>query len=280
MYDAYQQRHRAEAQPTGRPMRVLSLFDGISCGRLALERAGIKVSRYTASEIDKYAISVSMANWKDIERKGAVQDLNFEEGEFDLLIGGSPCQGLSRANNERLNLQDGRSSLFYEYVRIKNKVKPKLFLLENVVCDKQTEEIISEEMGVKPVLINSSLLSAQNRERLYWTNIPFEIPKDKGIALQDVLDNGRQAKGRKKSYCILSTFYKENIKSILQRNKHGLYCFDENNNPSKLSVEECERLQTLPTGYTKSVSRTRRYAAIGNGWTIDVIAHIFKGIKK
>ncbi|QIQ66017.1 hypothetical protein PM398_gp50 [Pseudomonas phage Epa40] len=261
-------------------MRVLSLFDGISCGRLALDRAGIKVTRYVASEIDKYAIGVSMANWKDIERRGAVQDLNFEENEFDLLIGGSPCQGLSRANNERLNLQDERSALFYEYIRIKNKVKPKYFLLENVVCDKQTEEIISEEMGVRPVLINSSLVSAQNRERLYWTNIPFEMPEDKGIVLQDILDKGRQAKGRNKSYCIVSTFYKENIKSILQRNKHGLYCFDENDKPSKLNVEECERLQTLPTGYTKSVSQMRRYAAIGNGWTVDVITHILKGIEK
>lgn len=260
-------------------MKVLSLFDGISCGRLALERAGLSVSRYVASEIDKYAISVSMKNWKDIERKGAVQDLNFKEGEFDLLIGGSPCQGLSRANNERQNLNDERSALFFEYARLKQQIKPKWFLLENVVCDKQTEEIISEAIGVKPVLINSSLLSAQNRERLYWTNIPFEIPQDKGISLQDILDEGRNAAGRKKSYCILSTFYKENIKSILKRNKHGLYCFDESGNPSKLSVEECERLQTLPTGYTNSVSKVRRYAAIGNGWTVDIIAHILKGIK-
>ena len=277
-------------------MKVLSLFDGISCGRVALERAGIKVSRYVASEIDKYAIGISMANWKDIERKGAAQDLNFEEGEFDLLIGGSPCQGLSRGNSQRLNLQDERSALFFEYLRIKKQVKPKWFLLENVVCDKQTEEIISEEMGTKPILINSSLLSAQNRERLYWTNIPFEMPKDLEITIQKALNDqfiypaamrGRYITGGKtaqfierrknnKSNC-LTTVDKDNV--IIKT------AIEEKTLASELdyrylSIAEYELLQTLPIGYTNSVSAVKGKKAIGNGWTVDVIAHILSYIPK
>lgn len=294
-------------------MKVLSLFDGISCGRVALERAGIKVSRYVASEIDKYAISVSMKNWKDIERKGAVQDLNFKQGEFDLLIGGSPCQGLSRANNDRLNLNDERSALFFEYARLKQQVKPKWFLLENVVCDKQTEEIISEAMGVKPILINSSLLSAQNRERLYWTNIPFEMPMDKDIILQDVLDdafaheslfvsdkykynevknetNNRSCKMEQIGFLetgrqgqrVYSKFGKSPTLQAVGGNIAGnAVCLVKTNGRiRKTSVFENERLQTLPFDYTRGVSNAQRYKMIGNGWTVDIIAHIFKGIKK
>jgi DNA (cytosine-5)-methyltransferase 3A len=260
-------------------LNVLSLFDGISCGQIALERAGFKVDNYYASEIDKHAIKVTQHNYPGTIQLGDVTKVNGGSlPKIDILIGGSPCQGFSFAGKQ-LNFDDPRSKLFFEYVRILKECREKnpdiSFLLENVKMKKESELVISETLGVEPIKINSALVSAQNRERLYWTNIPnVEQPKDRKIDLQEILDEGRQTNGMNKSYCLLSTFYKENIKSILQRKKRGLYCFDESGNPSKFSVEECERLQTLPTGYTKLVSKTSRYAVIGNGWTVDVISHI------
>ena len=147
-------------------MKVLSLFDGISCGKVALDRAGINVSHYVASEIDKHAIQISKNNHPDIEHIGDVTKLTFQPNHFDLLIGGSPCQGFSFAG-KGLNFEDERSKLFFEYVRILNEVKPKFFLLENVVMKQEFQDVISEYLGVKPIKINSALVSAQNRERLY-----------------------------------------------------------------------------------------------------------------
>lgn len=175
-------------------MRVLSLFDGISCGRLALERANINVSRYYASEIDKYAISVSKQNYSDVIQLGDIKnwrswDIDF--GEVDILLGGSPCQGFSFAGN-KLNFEDSRSKLFFEYVDILNEIKMKnpkiVFLFENVRMKKECQDIISKHLGVGPVEINSNLVSAQNRKRLYWTNIEGVLqPKDRGILLKDVV---------------------------------------------------------------------------------------------
>lgn len=174
-------------------MKILSLFDGISCARVALERAGIPVEAYYASEIDKYAIQISNKNYNDIINLGSVSDLDVNDYDFtdvDLLIGGSPCQDLSIAKKDRKGLDGERSGLFWEYVRILNEVKPKYFILENVASmPKEAKDIITETLGVEPIMINASLVSAQNRKRLFWTNIPgVTLPEDKGILLRDILE--------------------------------------------------------------------------------------------
>ena len=172
-------------------INVLSLFDGMSCGRIALQRAGIKVENYFASEIDKYAIQVAKHNYPNTKHIGSVVDVKGSDlPQIDLLIGGSPCQGFSFAGKQ-LNFDDPRSKLFFEFVRLKNECNPTYFLLENVKMKKEFQDIISEQLGVKPILINSSLVSAQNRERLYWTNIPIQgLPDDKGLFLKDVIEIG------------------------------------------------------------------------------------------
>ena len=170
-------------------MNVLSLFDGISCARVALDRAGIEVNAYMASEIDKNAIKVSNKNYPDIIRVGSVVGLEVE-GQIDLLIGGSPCQDLSIAKKGRKGLDGDRSGLFWEYVRIMKECKPQWFILENVASMPQADrDIITREMGVEPVMFNASLVSAQSRKRLFWTNIPFTLPEDKGILLKDILQS-------------------------------------------------------------------------------------------
>ena len=169
-------------------MNILSLFDGISCARVALDRAGIEVNAYMSSEIDKNAIKVSEKNYPDIIRVGSVVDLKVE-GQVDLLIGGSPCQDLSIAKKNRKGLEGNRSGLFWEYVRIKKECNPTWFILENVASmPKADRDIITREMGVEPVMFNASLVSAQSRKRLFWTNIPFELPVDRGIVLKDILE--------------------------------------------------------------------------------------------
>ena len=169
-------------------MNVLSLFDGISCARVALDRSGIEVNAYMSAEIDKNAIKVSEKNYPDIIRVGSVVDLSVE-GEIDLLIGGSPCQDLSIAKKDRKGLEGNRSGLFWEYVRIKKECNPKWFILENVASmPKADRDIITREIGVEPVLFNASLVSAQCRKRLFWTNIPFSLPVDRGILLKDILE--------------------------------------------------------------------------------------------
>ena len=170
-------------------MKVLSLFDGISCGRVALERAGVPVEVYYASEIDKYAMQVSAKNYPDIIQIGDCTQVDFSEyiGKVDLIIGGSPCQGFSFAGKQ-LNFADPRSKLFFEFVRALREIKPKYFLLENVKMKKEFQDVISEQLGVQPIEINSALVSAQNRKRLYWTNIPnVTVPQDKGILLKDIV---------------------------------------------------------------------------------------------
>lgn len=171
-------------------MRVLSLFDGMSCGQIALERAGIQVSEYYASEIDKHAIAVTKGNYPNTIHIGDVS--NVKMTQVDLLLGGSPCQGFSFAGKQ-LNFNDTRSKLFFEFVRILKEVKPKYFLLENVNMKKEFQDVISKALGVEPTIINSKLVSAQNRVRLYWTNIPdVDIPADKGVKLSDILEEGRK----------------------------------------------------------------------------------------
>jgi len=288
-------------------INVLSLFDGMSCGQIALERAGIEVKNYFASEIDKYAIKVTQANYPNTKQLGSVLNVKGADlPNIDLLIGGSPCQGFSFAGKQ-LNFDDPRSKLFFEFIRLKNECSPSYFMLENVVMKKEYQDIISSYLGVETIMINSNLVSAQNRKRLYWTNIPnIKQPNDKYIFIEDIIQNGSALTN--KSQTIVATIYKENAKSMIKRNKKGLLVIIDDmykNRPEriyedksptlrsersglkvkneyevrKLSVIECERLQTVPHNYTNYVSDTQRYKMLGNGWTVDLIAHIFKGLK-
>ncbi len=390
-------------------MNVLSLFDGMSCGRLALERAGLPVSNYFASEIDKYAIQVARANFPDTVHLGDVTGVKPEDlPDIDLLIGGSPCQGFSFAGRQ-LNFDDPRSKLFFEYVRLLKELKPKYFLLENVNMKQEYQDVISNLLGCKPMDINSNRVSAQNRRRLYWTNIPVRaLPENKHIYLKDILEDGFT--DRDKAHCIDANYFKGgNLRSYFHKHRRQLvFDFDDPNEsglqiaghadikghdynrrvyhpegkaPSlcaasggnlepkvmvsetglivageaeefqnynneqikrvyhpegkaptllvtqgghqepkilqvprgknrggvkaingkaptmsgssweqnnfvtdgmkwrKLTPIECERLQTVPDNYTNHVSNTQRYRMLGNGFTVDVISFIMKGMK-
>jgi DNA (cytosine-5)-methyltransferase 3A len=354
-------------------MNVLSLFDGMSCGQQALERVGIKVDNYFASEIDKYAITVTMANYPNTKQIGSVVNVDgYSLPKIDLLIGGSPCQSFSFAGKRKgmstkdeqeiltldhyLELKsqeyefDGQSYLFWEYMRLLNEVKPKYFLLENVMMGEKWEKILSKAIGVNPIMINSSLVSAQNRQRLYWTNIgmkpsglfgdlesTIKQPKDLGILLKDILepevdekyfidaennvrlkqllsnnlakdkdmlDSYNQTIHTEKSITISTRVSASNSTHIvhnmmprssksgkggtghLTREDGKTYCLDTeftnaieySNKVRKLTPIECERLQTVKDNYTNHVSDSQRYKMLGNGWTVDVIAHIFKYI--
>jgi len=425
-------------------LKVLSLFDGMSCGQLALQRLGIEVDTYYASEIDKYAIQVTQANFPETIQVGDVSQLKAEDyQEVDLILAGSPCQGFSFAGKQ-LAFDDPRSALFFEFIRLLKEIKPKYFLLENVKMKQQFQDVITEQVSacypdfeggdlfgsqIKPILINSALLSAQNRQRLYWTNIPnIEQPEDKGIVLRDILEDNFDSE-RDKSYCIDANYYKgasveqykkksrrqlvskpkqvgiaadikghdilkrvyspdgksptlnsmgggnrepkvvsgawrgrykedgtteqklelnqsgksnslttvqkdsvvvkdvvEEERIVVDKEKRQLLiaeatkkgytviedgdCFDinfpnsktrrgrnmkykcnalttasqnfmrfENLSWRKLTPLECERLQTVPDNYTNHVSNTQRYKMLGNGWTVDVIAHILNNMK-
>ena len=397
-------------------MNVLSLFDGMSCGQIALDQLDIKVDNYYAAEIDKWAMQVAKKNYPNMKHLGDVTELKGDDlPKIDLLIGGSPCQGFSFAGKQ-LNFDDPRSALFFEFVRLLEETKPKYFLLENVRMKQEYQDVISEHLGVKPIMINSALLSAQNRVRLYWTNIPnIEQPEDKGIVLKDILEDGVDDSFAQHRVDKFESTMKENPKiskkGIKQLNspsfsQHRVYGIDgksptllagnsgggkepckiqlrpcelkEFNKDStchhvatatdikgnesikrvyadsgksptittmggghrepkvlcgawrgryikdgkrqdhkgsvagkteqrleirqdgktntlttvqkdnvvvtpptyrKLTPMECERLQTVPDNYTEGVSNTQRYKMLGNGWTVDVIAHILKGMK-
>ena len=406
-------------------MNVLSLFDGMSCGLIALDRLGIKVGTYYASEIDKYAIQVSKANYPEIVQLGDITKLDLSTlPQIDLVMGGSPCQGFSFAGKQ-LAFDDPRSALFFEFVKCVDTLKPKYFLLENVKMKKEYLDVISEYMGVEPIFINSSLVSAQSRQRYYWTNIPnVEQPKERGIVLRDILEdsnawthtppqylrnnlNGKPRGDRVKSTnqkasCLTATMYKGQIptyikqsvkdfndnldkmttkdgkaytltttygaagaKDSLEKKRRSMIptsdkpqhigtavdvnghdqikrvyspdgksptvntCQGDNREPKvvsgayrgrynedgsisqklelrkddksnamtasfnhkinfltkdkvywrKLTPLECERLQTVPDNHTNHVSNTQRYKMLGNGWTIEVIAHILQNME-
>ena len=202
-------------------MNVLSLFDGCGMTYQALKNLGIKVDNYYASEIDKYAIQIAMKNHPDIKQLGDVTNLScWQLPRIDLLVGGSPCQGFSFAGKQ-LNFSDPRSALFFEYVRFKNELNPRYFLLENVRMKKEYQDVISNLLGVQPIMINSALVSAQNRVRLYWTNLPVEQPEDKGILLKDILEDGYS--DRDKSLCLDANYYKGgSLKNALEKRRLGL----------------------------------------------------------
>lgn len=203
-------------------MNVLSVFDGMSCGRIALDRLGVPINNYYASEIDKYAMQIAKKNYPDTKHVGDITKVRSRDlGHVDLLIGGSPCQGFSFAG-KRLNFDDPRSKLFFEYVRMLQEIKPRYFLLENVKMKKESEDVITEMLGVEPIEINSNLVSAQNRRRLYWTNIPQDgLPEDRGIKLKDILEDGMV--DRDKSHCLDANYFKGgNLKSYFEKHRRQL----------------------------------------------------------
>ena len=376
------------------PITVLSLFDWMSCGRLALERAWIPIASYYASEIDKYAIEVSENNRPDVIQVGDVREIRVKsdikatgiarrpdgdtnvyvgDNGLDLLIGGSPCQWFSNAG-KGLNFEDPRSKLFFEFVRILNEAKPRYFLLENVKMKKEWQNMISEHLfGIQPIEINSSLVSAQNRKRLYWvgkrnedwsySQVVIKQPEDKGILMKDILQDKVAEKYMLSEQLVngflnKSSVFRDRFKitspdekgAWLTTNNQGSYITQSyilcNINPSwngqngniyssegksptlttnkgewpkilqlprgankwgifeqktptlssnsrsynnllhdgyclrRLTPIECERLQTLPDNYTAGVSNSQRYKMLGNGWTVDVIAHIFREMFK
>lgn len=315
-------------------MNVLSLFDGISCGMIALERANIKVDNYYSSEIEKSAIDISKKNYPNIIRMGDITKINKETlsnlPKIDLILAGSPCQGFSR-NGNMLNFEHEQSKLFFDFIKILNWIRDNnnrdvKFLLENVEMKKEWKDIITSYVKVTPLDINSKLVSAQNRPRTYWTNIPnASIPEDKNINLYDILELDHQydlidyqgikidSSFNKKEINLINIVNKEvrisqatkqgyiiaedgdgiNLSFPTSKTRRGRVvkkksntldkqcniCVYYNGILRKLSLVELERLQTLPDGYTEGVSDNKRKNAIGNGWTVDVITYLLKGLK-
>jgi DNA (cytosine-5)-methyltransferase 3A len=275
-------------------MNVLSTFNGMGCIWIALDRLGIKVDKRYSSEIDKYASQVNDKNYPDTIQLGDVTKLKAEDLEpIDLLVGGSPCQDLSLSKPTGEGLEGSRSGLFYEYIRLLKECKPKYFLLENVRMKKEWEQIITDMTGVKPIEINSNLVSAQNRRRLYWTNIPnVTKPIDKKIFLKDIWDGGEEITERVQKKPLGTSTYRNTWKNMVTlndkskcltasgQNISNASCtnIDINGRYYKLSPIECERLQNVPDKYTEGVSNTQRYKMLGNGWTVDVITHLLKGM--
>lgn len=281
---------------------VLSLFDGISCGQIALNKAGIKYDNYFASEIEKESIKVTQHNYSNTIQLGDVNNIKGSElSKISLLIGGSPCQSFSPAISSNTGF-DGKSKLFFEFIRLMKEVQPKYFLLENVEMKKEWEKVITDLMGVEPIAINSERFSAQSRPRLYWTNIPFEriLPNNKQV-LQDILQNEVDEKyfysqdytfhGYDKVVCATLNIKGHDILKRVNSPNHKCQTLTAvcggnqqkkvllNNRVRKLTPLEYERLQTVPDNYTNIVSDGARYKSLGNGWTVDVISHIFSGLK-
>lgn len=285
-------------------MKVLSLFDGISCGMVALERANIPVERYVAYEIEPNAIKISKKNYPQIEHCGDVTTADFTQYKgFDLLIGGSPCQSLSIVQSKTRQHLDGKSKLFFEFVRAKEEMKSKYFLFENVASmNDESKQAISECLGCEPVFIDSKDFSAQQRPRLYWTNIPVLLDYEKSTAvLRDIMESDVDEKYFY-HHPLTNIDLREQVCAIMEHKNHDIHkrifnpdfkchtlttCGGGNTQKKvyvsgrarKLTPLEYERLQTLPDNYTAGVADGHRYTACGNGWTVDVIAHIFKGLK-
>lgn len=279
-------------------MNVLSLFDGMSCGQIALNRAGIKYDKYYASEIEKEAIVVTQANYPDTIQLGDICKIDAHLlPKIDLLIGGSPCQDISNMSKFRLGLDGEKSKLFYQYYRLLKETNPTYFLLENVSGNKKSIATITKLLGCRPIRMNSNLVSAQNRKRLYWTNIPVtSIPVNKRLILADVLEISVDEKYFLKDGRLKWLFSESGFKSkekrfttidpiramcLTKRGEGSWNCtyVTQNEKIRKLTPVEWERLQTVPDNYTKYVDDKYRYEMLGNGWTVDIIAHIFKHMK-
>lgn len=301
-------------------MNVLSLFDGISCGIVALKKAGIKVDKYFASEIKPHAIKCAKKNNPEIIEIGDVKKISYKNGvlyteagdyetKIDLLIGGSPCQDFSFAafcqhkdQKNQYGLQGDKSSLFYEYLRLKNEINPTFFLLENVRMRKESEEQLNEYMKVEGIHIDSSLVSYQTRHRIYWTNIPnVTIPQDKNISFQDFKDLNKERLEEAKVNRTPSRIKMWNdgkgqqglgtCKNVTNAKKVGCLLRKQDRSPNSGLIEykdfcrfltrrELEAAQTLPIGYCDCLSYGQVQDVTGDGWTVDVIAHIFKGLKE
>tara|TARA_R110000851_G_C12985592_1_gene556801 strand:- start:41 stop:889 length:849 start_codon:yes stop_codon:yes gene_type:complete len=267
-------------------MNVVSYFDGISCGQIALDKLNIEVSNYFAYEIDEKSISITQRNYPKTKQMGSVVDADLSILPIiDLLIGGSPCQGFS-SSGKKLNFEDPRSKLFFEFVKAKEILKPKYFFLENVVMKKEYKDIISKYLGCEPIVINSSLVSAQNRVRLYWTNIPnIAELKDRNITVKTSLGIDKpigQMQAFPRNYKKLGLKRVERFEErtdsksncCLARSDKNLYKTD--NGLKKLTVKHYEILQGIPLEYTKGECDSQRYKMIGNGWNIDTVIHFFK----
>lgn len=302
-------------------INVLSLFDGMSCGQIALNKVGIEYENYFASEIDEYGIKVSTHNYPATKHLGNVKEIDYSKlPKIDLLIGGSPCQSFSFAgkqkgmttkdNVEILTLEhylelkndgfefQGQSYLFWEYMNALNILKPKYFLLENVKMSDKWKKVLSKAIGFEPILICSGNISAQNRPRYYWTNIPNVVEPSKiDIKLKDILETTVDDKYNIKNERVgtLMKFLSKNYKvtgkvptlttELAHSTGKNFYpktlveIFDVLGYYRRLTPIEVERLQTVPDNYTSVVTDTERYRMLGNGWTVDVIAHIFKQLK-
>lgn len=281
-------------------MRVLSLFDGISCGRLALNRAGIKPSLYLASEINRSCTHATQSHFPDTIQLGDVTEVckaiemgAIAPGQIDLLIGGPPCQGFSFAG-KGLNFFDERSFLFFKFLAIKNALKPRFFLMENVIMRREYERRISDLLGVEPVTINSADFCAQNRRRLYWTNIlltprPSPSLADEFWAIREYGENDRLDTYRVPRTPSREKMWYQKCKNVSYVSKTPCLTTKQDRYPNGglieyrdfcrfLTIEECERLQTLPPGYCRDTTRSQAYHALGNGWTVDVIAYLFRGL--
>ena len=282
-------------------LNVLSLCDGISCGQIALEKAGIKIDKYFASEIDNKAIIITRRNYPNTIQIGDIKDIEYIDGvlswkggkekvKIHLVIAGTPCQDFSSFKINSKGLNGKRSSLFYNFSKILWEIEPTYFLFENVKMKKEWKDIISKELGVEPIEINSSDFSAQNRTRLYWTNLIIKDRQKKNIGFKDILED---LPFREIPKCFFQKWgnkqrinkglnWTENTKGncLTTKNCHtNQYLLNKDKTKIRLlTVEEYEKLQTIPEGYTKGISDTERFKCIGNGWTIDVISHILSHI--
>lgn len=293
---------------------VLSLFDGHSGMQLALKRAGIKIDNYFASEVEISSIMITQKRFPETNQLGDVRQINGKDlPPIWLLSAGSPCTNFSLAGKRKgmvtkenievtslskyLKLKkegyefEGQSYLFWEFIRLLKETKPKYFFLENVLMSPKWEKIITKELGVLPIQINSSLVSAQNRERLYWTNIPnISVPEDKNVTISDIIPNAVGGFGKRgvwddtlKKYVPKPATRKDKKANCVCTGKGNTAMVTLKNGKTRyLTVSEIEMLQTLPKDYTnvEGVSMTERWKSIGNGWTIDVISHLVKPLKK
>ena len=288
-------------------INVLSLFDGMSCGQIALEKAGIEVDNYFASEINEKAIKVTQYNYPNTIQIGDVLCVKSKQlPKIDLLIGGSPCQGFSIAG-KKLNFEDSRSKLFFEFVRLKNELNPKYFLLENVKMKDEIADAIDELLGVRRIYIDSRDFTGHIRKRYYWTNIPIAKWEKKDLKIKDVIDDSI-AFDKDMNFFLDRTRYNpstsyDGIITVNPRDNKGKQTWQrgrvydiEGNCPTicatlfdlnitkdhrtyrKLTIKECELLQGVPIGYTSCVKKNDAGEMLGNGWTVDVITHIFKGL--
>lgn len=266
-------------------MNVLSLFDGIGSGLLALKNIGIKIDNYFSSEINKDSIKVANYNHPEIIQLGDINNWeNWDIPKIDLLLAGSPCQGFSKAG-KGLNFNDERSKLFFKFVEILESLNPKNYLLENNSMKEEYQNIITTSLQKTRIVnlypINSSLLTTQNRKRLYWTDLNVSEIFDKRLKLNSIIGDyegiwvyprGFNKGGVQK--------YKNKCPTITTSNwEHNFLIQLKNGNKRKFTAEECEKIQTLPVGYTSILSNNKRIKAIGNGWTISVISHIFESLK-